>query len=241
MRVGDLMTTSVVMIGTETPLRDVAAILAERSISGLPVVSERGIVLGVVSEADILAKERGPLAPRGRIMSFFVDHDRAELEQKLEARTAGEAMTAPAVTIGPKRPVAAAAALMIDRRVNRLPVVDEHGKLVGIVTRADLVRAFTRSDDEIVQEIQKDIVQRTLWLPAGAVEVTSHRGQVTLDGRLERRFDGELLPALVRRVPGVVSVTSKLTWPKDTPKGEPPPSWIGTMAGGLGARGDDRR
>lgn len=207
MKIRDLMKKDVVTVGIDASLRDVAAVLAERGISGVPVVHE-GRVVGVVSEADILAKERGE-APRRGLFGFLVD-DRAAAELKLEARTAGEAMNAPAVTIGPHRPVAEAAARMIDEDVNRLPVVDSDGALVGIVTRADLVRAFVRSDAELGREIREDVLLKTLWITPGAVNVAVQDGIVTLTGRVENRGTAEVLPGLVRHVPGVVSVVSEV-------------------------------
>ncbi len=138
MKVADVMTVDVVTVGKETPLRDVAALLTERRISGLPVVDE-GRVVGVVSEGDILVKERGRKAERRGLFGVLLD-DRATAELKLEARTADAAMTSPALTIGPDRPVAEAAGVMVDQGVNRLPVVNADGTLLGIVTRADLVR-----------------------------------------------------------------------------------------------------
>ncbi len=218
MKVKDLMTANVVAVGTETPLKDVADILSEFRISGLPVVSERGTVLGVVSENDILVKERGTEPLRG-LVGRLLAGDAVELEAKVAARTAGEAMTSPAVTIMPDRPVSAAAGEMVERRINRLPVVDEDGKLLGIVTRADLVKAFARSDEEIVREIREDVMSRALWLDPSAVEVSSTRGEVTLKGRLETRIEAEALAALAERVPGVVSVSSELTYPEQERSG----------------------
>jgi CBS domain-containing protein len=210
-KVKDLMTTNVVAVGTDTPLKDVADILSEFRISGLPVVSERGTVLGVVSENDILVKARGTEPLRG-LVGRLLAGDAVELEAKLAARTAGEAMTSPAVTITPDRPVSAAAGEMVERRINRLPVVDEDGKLVGIVTRADLVKAFARSDEEIVREIREDVMARALWLDPSGIDVSCKRGEVTLKGDLETRIEAEALAALAERVPGVVSVTSELTY-----------------------------
>lgn len=208
MKIRDIMKTDVVTVGVETSLRDVAALLASRGISGVPVVHE-GRVVGVVSEGDIVIKERGE-APRGGLLSFLA-HDRATAELKLEARNAGEAMTAPAVTIGPHRPVAEAAARMIDADVNRLPVVEEDGALVGIVTRADLVRAFVRTDEDLGREIREDVLLRALWIPPATVQVAVEEGVVTLTGRVDNRVTAEILPGLVQRVPGVVSVVCEVT------------------------------
>ena len=128
-----------------------------------------------------------------------------DLDLKLAARTAGESMSAPAVTIGRRRPLTEAANRMIDEAVNRLPVVDDEGKLIGIVTRADLVRAFVRSDEEVEREIRDDVIRRTLWIAPDSIEVKVEGGEVRLAGQVETKADAELLPAFVQRVPGVVS------------------------------------
>jgi CBS domain-containing protein len=209
MKVSDVMTTAVVAVGSETPLRDVAALLTERRISGLPVVDD-GRVVGVVSEGDILAKVRGPEERHG-LLGFLLD-DWATAELKLEARTVGAAMTSPAVTIGPNRPVSEAAATMMDEGVNRLPVVDAEGTLLGIVTRADLVRAFVRTDTELADEIREHVLLKALWVTPGNVNVSVNDGVVTLTGEVENRATAEMLPDFVQRVPGVVAVRSDVTW-----------------------------
>ena len=210
MKVSDVMTTDVLTVGSETPLRDVAALLTERRISGLPVVDE-GRVVGVVSEGDILAKERGPRSERPGWFGVLFE-DRATAELKLEARTAGTAMTAPALTIAPDRTVAEAAGVMVDEGVNRLPVVTAAGELVGIVTRADLVRAFVRTDTELADEIREHVLLKTLWITPGNVNVAVNEGVVTLRGEVENRATAEMLPDFVQRVPGVVAVRSDVTW-----------------------------
>ncbi len=210
MKVAEVMTVDVVTVDKGTSLRDVAALLTERRISGLPVVDD-GRVVGVVSEGDILVKERGRTAERRRLFGVLLD-DRATAELKLEARTAEAAMTSPALTIGPDRPVAEAAGVMVDQGVNRLPVVDADGTLLGIVTRADLVRVFVRSDAELTEEIRQDVLMKTLWVTPGLVEVAVKEGVVTLKGEVENRATAEMLPDFVRRVPGVVAVRSDVTW-----------------------------
>jgi CBS domain-containing protein len=121
-------------------------------------------------------------------------------------------MSAPALTIGPRRPVTNAAAMMIEEGVNRLPVIDEEERLIGIVTRADLVRAFVRSDAEVEHEIREDVIRRTLWLEPDTIVVQVENGEVRLGGEVETKSDAELIPTFVQRVPGVVSVRSKLRW-----------------------------
>lgn len=198
MNVGELMTREVVAVPPGASLKQAAQLLVDRRISGLPVVDDQNHVLGVVSEADLLAKEATEL---------HVDRDRT----RFEARLVGEAMSAPALTIERHRPVGAAAALMIERGVNRLPLV-EQGRLVGIVTRADLVRAFVRSDAEIATEIREDVVAGRLRLDGRGVQVEVDAGETKLGGRLENRADAALLETLVAAVPGVVGIQSKLTW-----------------------------
>ena len=115
-------------------------------------------------------------------------------------------MTAPAVTVGPESTVAAAARLMLDHGVNRLPVVGRDGGLLGIITRADLVRAFGRADHAIAAEIRDDILQRVLWVDPASFTVRVERGEVELVGELRR---GAGRGQLVEKVPGVVSVTAR--------------------------------
>jgi len=210
MRVEDVMTKQVQTVAPETPLREVAKLLAEQRISGLPVVDD-GKLVGVVSEADILIKERGSNPGLGGLVGLLFD-ETADIARKLQALTAGQAMSSPPITIGPARPVSEAAGRMIDRIVNRLPVVDEEGTLLGIVTRADLVRAFVRSDEEIAREIREEVILHTLWISPEVLTVQVDAGQVTLSGHVESESDATLIARLTRRVPGVVGVVSELTW-----------------------------
>ncbi len=209
MKIRDVMTRDVITVGPETSLKEAATILAKNGISGMAVVDGDGAVLGVLSEADILFKEGGARSAHTGLLGWLFEGGSA-LDQKLAARTAGEAMTAPALTIGPDRPLHEAAIRMIEDSVNRLPVI-ERGQLIGIVTRADVVRAFTRTDAEIEDEIRNEIVKRTLWMAPDAIEITVESGNVMLAGEVETATDAELLPIFVQRVPGVVSVSSALT------------------------------
>jgi len=214
MRVDELMTRDVVTVAPDTPLREVAELLVAHRISGVPVCNCAGEVVGVVSEQDVLYKELGPDERGGGPLARLAGRPDAAAV-KAGARTAAGAMTSPALTIRPERRAAAAARLMVERAVNRLPVVDRHGRLVGIVTRADLVRAFARSDAEIRDEIVVDVVGRSLWIPSGSVTVEVERGEVTLGGSVDARSVAEILPRLVSAVPGVISVRSELSWRQD--------------------------
>ncbi len=198
MRVEELMTRAVVTARPETPLKEVGALLVDNRISGVPVVDAAGAVLGVVSKSDLIVRE---------------DADRHG--RKSAAVTAADAMTSPAVTIEPGASVVAAARELIDRRIDRLPVVHE-GLLIGIVTRTDLVRAFVRSDSAIEREIRDDVLVRGLWLAPENLTVAVHGGHVAIGGRVDTRSDAELVAACVRRVAGVLDVdVSQLEWRYD--------------------------
>lgn len=147
MRVDELMTREVVTVTPETPLEEVAALLIERRISGVPVRGPDDRVVGIVSERDILYKELGREERSGGPLAWFAVWP-VSAAVRANARTAGETMSSPALTIEPSSRVGAAARLMIERDVDRLPVVEPGGALVGIVTRTDLVRAFAQSKDE---------------------------------------------------------------------------------------------
>jgi CBS domain-containing protein len=211
MKVEQLMTRDPLTVTPDTTLKDVAAILSSQGISGLPVVDGDRRVAGVVSEADILRKEQGLGGGHGGVLGWL---DRGAPDPKLEARTAGEAMTSPALTIEPGRSAAEAAKLMVEKGINRLPVVSG-GRLVGIVTRADLVRAFHRPDEEIEREIRDDVLLSTLWIDPKRVSISVANGEVSLAGEVETRTQAELVEAYVRRVPGVVDVHSELEWSVD--------------------------
>ena len=189
--VRDVMTDEVVVVGTGTPVKHVARLLGRRRISGVPVLDGDARVVGVVSANDLL-------------------HKIAEDEAAASGTTARDLMTAPAVTIDPDATIAEAAAVLERKGVGRLPVVDAVGELVGVVSRADLVKVFTRPDEHILAEIVEDVIEETLLLPAESIEVEVADGVVTLRGRLERRTQATHAVALVRRVDGVAQVADEL-------------------------------
>lgn len=208
MKVRNVMTENVFTVTPDTPLKTVATRMLEYGISGLPVVEGERVV-GVVSETDILFKER--VAPdRKGLVDWLVHYAEDPPLAKLEARTAGEAMTSPAVTIGPGRSVADAATLLLDLQIDRLPVVDGE-ELIGIVTRTDLVRAFIRGDEEIEREIRQGGALHRLWLDPAQVQVTVEDGNVVLSGTVDTADQAQSLVAFAEGTPGVVSVESRLS------------------------------
>jgi len=219
MKIKDVMSTEVVTVGPETPVKEVARILGERRVSGVPVVSEEGDVVGVISESDVVAREAG------FTLETEVERKRFSLRRKHEpmvapARRASDVMTAPAITMEPYRSVSSAAQRMSERRIHRIPVVS-HGALIGIVSAGDLVRAFARPDDEIAGEVRDEIRERLEVIgDSRVVDVSLEDGCVTLLGTVTRRSTAESLVTAARGVPGVIEVRSRLDWIEDDSKVE---------------------
>ena len=204
-RVRDVMTADVVTADRNMPYKQAAKLLTDQRVSAIPVVAKGGRVIGMVSEADVLRKaerrpwRRGSLSGRARR-----DRDKAR------ARTAGQLMTSPAITIHSDASLSAAARLMNAHHMRRLPVVDAAGDLVGIVSRRDLMKVFLRPDEELSAEVSGALAQ-VLPEDAGQVAVGVSDGVVTLDGALG---DQDLIPVavgLAAGVDGVVAVVSRLT------------------------------
>lgn len=215
MKVHEVMTTAVVTTTPGASLKDAALVLAQSRISGMPVVDDDGAVVGVLSEADVLAKESAAEEGHRGFMHWLLDPTDPWIESRFSARTVGEAMSAPAEVIDPDTSLAEAATRMLERGINRLPVVGADGKLVGLVSRGDLVRAFARTDAEILREIEDDLLGGALWIDHPEdIHVSVEAGVVTLSGKVDSAADAELVPLHTRRVPGVVAVTSRLT-PRD--------------------------
>lgn len=210
MKVSDAMTADLVTTTPETTLKDAAGEMVRHRISGLPVVNDSGTVVGVLSETDVVAKEV-EARPRDSALRRFLEGP--AVDDRFYARTVGDAMTTPARTIEPGRPVAQAASIMLAEGINRLPVVDEHGKLVGLLTRGDLVRVFARDDATIGRELVQ-MIRDDLWIDPSELEIDVVHGRVTIVGDVENEADARVIRTLARRVPGVVEVISKLHAPQ---------------------------
>ncbi|MGW3206066.1 CBS domain-containing protein [Streptomyces sp. NPDC001135] len=200
--VSDVMTHRVVALRTGAPFKDIVKVMREWRISALPVLNDVGVVVGVVSEADLLCKEEygdgavGRYGPAGRLADAG----------KADAVTAGELMTVPAVTVAPDAPLAHAARIMARTRVKRLPVVGRDGTLKGIVSRSDLLKVFLRDDVDIAGEVRREVVVRLFGPHTEAILVEVHDGVVTLAGRVRETPLIPLAARLARSVPGVVDV-----------------------------------
>lgn len=228
MRVRDVMTKDVIGIGPEAALKEAARRMITASVSGLVVADDQGSLVGVISEADFVKTEAGRRADTraGLLRWLFPAKTFPDSEQRV-----GDVMTTDPVTIGPDADHAEAARLMGKARVKRLPVVDHDGKLVGIISRSDILRVFARSDAEIVAEIRDRVIRDVLWIDPKPVKIVCDDGNVILSGLLETKSDADLLVGLTRRLDGVVSIQDHLTWAIDNTRVEmvspvpAPPQW----------------
>ncbi|MFF7647575.1 CBS domain-containing protein [Streptomyces canus] len=205
--VSELMTASVVKVHRDTGFKEIAKLLAEHDITAVPVVDDEEHAVGVVSEADLLRKEAAQLDPAGLLP---VLRPGATDRAKAEATTAEGLMNSPAVTARPQWTAVEAAQVMERHHIKRLPVVDEADRLIGLVSRADLLRIFLRGDSAIREEISGEVLLRTLGIAPGAVTVRVVDGRVSLKGTVERK---SLVPVVIRLcqgVDGVVDVSAEL-------------------------------
>jgi len=201
------MTARPVVAVETTRFKEIVGMLAEYRISALPVVDDSGRLVGVVSEADLLHKEAFGLQDDHHL----VESRRMRREHaKAGALLARDLMTSPAVTIGTEAPIAEAARVMHDKGVKRLPVVDEDGRVVGIVTRSDLLRVLLRPDAMIREDVVEGLIVKTLWMDPTSIEVHVTGGVVKLSGKVDRKSDIRILTNLIGGVDGVVSVVSGL-------------------------------
>jgi CBS domain-containing protein len=211
-KVRDVMTGEVVAVRRDASYKEIATRLREYRVSAFPVIDETRRVIGVVSEADLLAKEAlaGDHAGIPAAITGILHHKEYK---KAEAITAGELMTHPAVTVRPEDTVEHAARLMYTLQVKRLPVVDAGGYLVGIVSRSDLLTVFDRTDEQIHAEIVNDIILRDFLVDPALFTVDVADGVVTVKGAPETADLGHRLVARIRHVQGVVAVRDELAYP----------------------------
>ena len=223
--VSDVMTHTVAAIGRLAAFKEIVRMMQYWNVSALPVLEGEGRVVGVVSEADLLPKEGSRDSDPGvaeagggkdESSPFARLHGLSPLA-KADAVTAGDLMTSPPVTVHADATLAQAARTMARAGVKRLPVVDELGMLEGIVSRGDLLKAFLREDEEIAEEVRREVVSFLFPASASAVRVEVEDGVVKLGGRIE---DTSLVPMaarLTRAVEGVVDVEFDLTEPRTGP------------------------
>jgi CBS domain-containing protein len=211
--VRDVMTTEVVAVEPSTPFKEVAAKLARHRISAVPVLDAGRRVLGVVTDSDLLLKQEH-LDAEASIPLVWSRRRRRERE-KAAAVVAGKLMTTPVTTVSPTATVSDAVRRLLAAGVQLSPVVDETDRLVGIVSRADLLTVFTRPDEAIETEIMDDVIADDFGMAPGRFFIQVDEGVVVLQGRAERRSLIALLVRAVHDVEGVVRVENRLTFDED--------------------------
>ena len=210
--VESVMTKDVVTARPITTFKELVALMNTHRVSGLPVVDIDGRPVGVVSEADTLVKQEHL---GGRAAQPWFGRNRRARWRKATGREAADLMTAPAVTIGVDATVTAAARVLAEKNIRRLCVVDDDGKLVGVVARRDVIGTFLRDDDVIRADIEEHVFKRGMWLFPGTLTVTVAGGVATLGGSVERRTTAQVAGQLTKAVPGVVAVHNNLSYELD--------------------------
>jgi CBS-domain-containing membrane protein len=210
--VADVMTREVVTVDALAPFKEVVRLMQEHRVSALPVVDDDGELLGIVSEGDLIFKEDLELWGRGR---RFETRSRVAARAKATGRTAWELMSTPVISVGEDAPIGEAARKMYRHGVKRLPVLDAKRRLVGIVSRVDVLKVFLREDAEIEREIREDVIRRTLWIEPDTIRVVVHDGVVTLQGQVERRGLLAVIDLLAASIDGVVRVDDRLSYLND--------------------------
>jgi len=214
LKVSALMTRDVATVREHTPFHEIAKVLADRRVSAVPVVDLDNFVLGVVSEADLLHKVEFADDP-DEGASILEGRAHRLARHKATGHVAKDLMTAPAVTVLDSANVVRAARLLESSGIKRLPVVNDLGRLVGIVSRRDLLRLYLRADADIRDEIVNQVLRRLLWIDPAEVKVEVDGGVVALVGKLEQRSLIDIAVRLVGAVDGVVEVDDRLTWRVD--------------------------
>lgn len=213
--VADVMTARVIAAHEEAEFKRIVEVMRANHVSALPVVDSHNRVLGVVSEADLLIKE-AEAAPQRAGWRWLLPGT----ERKAEAVLAKDLMTRPAVTIGREATVAEAAGLMSARRIKRLPVVDDAGHLMGVVSRVDVLSVYSREDHEIRDEIIHGVIAGDVALNPLTFEVQVSSGVVTISGEAESKDAASRLLDAIRHLEGVVQVRDRLSHPHAEPSGK---------------------
>ncbi len=207
--VEEVMTTRVISVTESAGYKDIVTLLRRYRVSAVPVLDADGRVTGVVSEADLLMKQTAPALPVGAVRLAWRLRERS----KASAATAAELMTSPVVTVGAEADVAVAARLMRDHNVKRLPVIDADRRLVGIVTRTDVLSVYERPDEQIRDEVTDGVIAGRFHLNPLDFDVSVTSGIVTIAGRAQSAAAALALLSAIRNVEGTVAVRDRLSYP----------------------------
>jgi CBS domain-containing protein len=204
-QVDDVMTREVITVGVDTPVAQIASLLDREDISAVPVTTATGGVLGVVSQADLLVG----------VADGERDHPRGGRPKgRAAALRAGDLMTTPALSIDADASLTQAARTMQDRKVRRLLVTSPQGRLLGVVSRGDLLRPYARNDAQIRREAEAQL-RRRLWINPDQVAVRVHEGTATLTGTVGRHSTADIVTRVLATVPGVTTVINHIRYDFD--------------------------
>ncbi|MFF2009577.1 CBS domain-containing protein [Streptomyces sp. NPDC058195] len=204
--VADVMSKRVVAVRPGAGFKEIVAAMGRWKVTALPVIEGEGRVVGIVSEADLVLKEE----LRDRRLGLVEQLRRPDAAAKAGSDRAADLMTSPAVTVGLHASLPQAARLMATRHVKRLPVVDPQGVIQGVVSRSDLLKVFLRPDEDLADEVRREVVDRLFPLSRGQVGVHVEAGVVTLTGDVSDRVLLPVAERLARAVEGVVDVRCEL-------------------------------
>ena len=210
--VADVMSGSVVAVRPAAGFKEIVTLMRQQNVSAVPVVDRPGHIIGIVSEADLLLKELP--VEESQTASILATGRRGE-RARAAGVTAGDLMTPAVVKIRKDAPVTEAAQLMHDQRVKRLPVVDRDGKLIGVVSRVDVLSVFDRPDEQIRDEIANGIISGKFRFDPGALDVDVSSGIVTVSGPVKRRDTAAQLLEAIRHSDGVVDVRDRFSYPRE--------------------------
>jgi CBS domain-containing protein len=204
-----LMTREVVTAKPDTPFKDLVELLTGRGLSAVPVVDDDGRPVGVVSEADLVAKAEHK---HDEVPPLFAGRAARQRRRKARGTTAAEVMTSPVIAVPGDAPVGVVAHELAAAGVRRLFVVDGEGRLVGVLARRDVLKVFLLDDPVLREEVLRTVFQRVLWLEPAGVDVSVDNGVVTLRGKLDRRSEVRMAEHLTHAIPAVVDVVNELTY-----------------------------
>lgn len=217
--VADVMTTHVHVATPEAPYKILVRLIEENKVSAIPIVDQQGVPVGIVSEADLLLKERR----QELVSSEDLLHLRKRRREraKAEGTVASELMTSPAITVPAATPLSEAARIMQTKNVRRLVVVDQRGHIAGIVSRSNLLQVFMRTDEELRNEIRDTLIPALVLSSSAKVRVEVRSNVVTLSGEVDRKSDVEIVIRTAKELDGVVDVINRLTyrWDDTVPPG----------------------
>jgi len=199
-KVNSVMTTEVVHVLPTTTFKECVDMIRVHRVGALPVLDLAGRLLGILSESDLLRKEEHSTGPDGR---------------RAVARTAADAMTRDLITAPPGATLAEAARLMHASSIRHLPITDAGGRLLGIVSRADLLKVFLRSDESIRRETDEVLLPRAFGIPSGGLKIEVRDGVVRVSGEVESSSTALLIAAFIERVEGVVGVEGSIGYRQD--------------------------